>query len=49
MKQVAYVELNDIYRSVNGVQLAPNPEDYCIGVNLFVDVVPRYTNNMAEA
>lgn len=47
--RVAYVEPNDIYGSVNGVPLAPNYEDYCIGINLIADVVPRYNNNAREA
>lgn len=46
--RIAYVEPNDIYGEVNGVPLAPNYEDYCIGVNLIADVVPRYTNNLVE-
>lgn len=46
--RVAYVEPNDIYGSINGVPLAPNYEDYCIGVNLYADIVPRYTNNARE-
>ena len=47
--RVAYVEPNNIYGSVNGVPLAPNYEDYCIGINLIADVVPRYNNNAREA
>lgn len=47
--RILYVEPNDIYGTINGIPIAPDYENYCIGFNLIVQKVNRYNPRIVTA